>query len=247
MTQGRPPGPTIERLAAQLVAGGPTSLADELATWLAGSSRFRAFAETHRDKIRKKLRTASDAEGLRDVRVELLAARLLLADRRFEVAFEAYGSGRLGPDFSATFRGTQAFNLEVTRMRRAPDADPFGERLLAKLRQLPPSAANVLLVAIEGPSAHALEVAPVARALRARADAKDEAFFARRGFDGTRAFYERYLRLSAVIVWCAGAAADGAAADERAMLWTNGSARIAAPKPAASACLASLRAGGSAI
>ena len=65
--------------------------------WLAGSPRFRAFAEAHRDKIRKKIRGAADPEALRDVRAELATARLLLADRRIELAFEAYGSGKTGP------------------------------------------------------------------------------------------------------------------------------------------------------
>ena len=59
--------------------------------------RFRTFAEAHRDKIHKKFRKAADPEALRDVRAELLVARLLLADKRFELAFEAYGSGKAGP------------------------------------------------------------------------------------------------------------------------------------------------------
>ena len=71
-----------------------------------------------------------------------------------------------------------------------------------------------------------------ARALRSRADAKDEAFFAKRGVDGTRGFYERYLRLSAVFV-----SAEDAGGDARATLWFNRSARIAMPEPAARACL----------
>jgi hypothetical protein len=234
--QTRPVGPAVERLALELVDRDRVGhLADELIAWLAGSTRFRAFAQAHRDKIRKKLRSAPDAEGRRDVRAELLAARLLLADRRFEVAFEPYGSGRLGPDFGVTFRGTQTFNLEVTRIRRTPDA-AFGERLLAKLRQLPPSAPNALLVAIEGASADVLDVAAVARALRSRADLKQEVFFTRRGLDGSRGFYERYLRLGAVIVWC-----EGAAAEARAALWINGSARIAVPVRVAQACMQCLR------
>jgi hypothetical protein len=76
------------------------------------------------------------------------------------------------------------------------------------------------------------------RAVRARADRKDEAFFVARGFDGTRGFYERYLRLGAVLVWC-----EGAAGDARAALWLNRSARIALPERAARACLLCLRAG----
>lgn len=211
-------------------------MADELAGWLAGSARFRAFAETNHDKIRKKLRNAADAEAVRDVRTELQAARLLLADRRVELAFEAYGSGKLGPDFTITYRGARSFNLEVTRLRRIPDATGFGMTLLGKLRQLPPSVPNAVLVAIEGDSAEALDVAGATRALRSRADAKDEAFFARPGFDGTHGFYERYLRLSAVLVWC-----EAAVGDARAALWSNRSARIALPEEAARACVRCLR------
>ena len=64
-------------------------MADELAGWLGTSSRFRAFAESHGAKIRKKLRSATDADARLDVRAELRVAHLLLADRRFELAFEA--------------------------------------------------------------------------------------------------------------------------------------------------------------
>ena len=162
-------------------------MARELLEWLTGSARFRAFAEAHRDKIRKKFRGATDAESLRDVRAELQTARLLLADRRIELAFEAYGSGKGGPDFTVTFRGARSFNLEVTRPHRVPDAGGLSGALLAKLRQLPPSTPE------RDPlrdrwrdGAEALDVDAAARALRSRADAKDEAFFTTRGFDGAR-------------------------------------------------------------
>jgi hypothetical protein len=209
---------------------------EEMATWLAGSKRFRAFAEAHRDKIRKKLRGATDDDARRDVRAELAVAHLLLADRRIELAFEAYGSTKGGPDFTVTFRAQRAFNLEVTRPHGSPEAASGGGPLLAKLRQLPPSSPNAVLLAIEGDSAAAFDVTAATRALRARADAKDEDFFTRRGFAGTRGFYERYLRLGAVLVWC-----EGANGDARAALWTNRSARIAVPERAARACLACLR------
>jgi hypothetical protein len=61
----------------------------ELVEWLASSARFRAFAKAHRDKIRKKIRGAADLDSVRDVRAELRTARLLLGDRRIELAFEA--------------------------------------------------------------------------------------------------------------------------------------------------------------
>jgi hypothetical protein len=239
MARAAAPPTTVERLAHHLFdRARRNSMAEEIAGWLASSARFRAFAESHRDKIRKKLRSATDAEGQRDVRAELRAAHLLLADRRIELAFEAYGSRQIGPDFTVTFRGDRSFNLEVTRQRRVPDAPGYAGPLLAKLRQMPPSMPNALLIAIDGDGAEALDVAAVTRGLRARADAKDEAFFAARGFDGTRAFYQRYQRLGAVLVWC-----EAAVGDARATLWSNRSARIELPGRAARACLRCLRAG----
>jgi len=209
----------------------------ELVMWLAGSSRFRTFAEAHRDKIRKKIRGAAEPDSVRDVRAELRTARLLLGDRRIELAFEAYGVGKIGPDFTITFRGTRSFNLEVTRLRRLPDPTGLGASLLAKLRQLPPSTPNAVLMATDAESAAALDVDAAIRVLRSRADAKDERFFTARGFDGTRGFYERFLRLSAVFV-----SAEGADGDARATTWINRSARIAMPEAAARAALRCLRA-----
>ena len=228
----------MERLGLDLSDRGPQDpVTVELVGWLAGSSRFRAFAETYRGKIHKKLRHASDPDAVRDVRAELQVARLLLADRRFEVAFEAYGSGKVGPDLTVSFRSTRTFDVEVTRLRRVPDVAGSGVALLAKLRQLTPSTPNVVLLAIDGSTAEAVDVAAATRALRARADAKDEAFFTARGHDGSRGFYERFLRLGAVVVWC-----EDAVGEARATLWTNRSARIALPEQAARACLDCLRA-----
>ena len=238
MARATAPG-AVERLAHHLFDGILADpLADEVAGWLAGSNRFRQFSEANRDKIRKKLRGAADAEARRDVRAELRVAHLLLADRRIELAFEAYGSTKRGPDFTVTFRGERSFNLEVTRPRRARDAASFGGPLLAKVRQLPPSVPNAVLMAVETGGAEALDVAAAARSLRERADTKDESFFATRGFKGTREFYERYLRLGGVLVW-----SEGAVGDARAATWTNRSARIALPVRAVRACVLCLRAG----
>ena len=237
MVRTTPPGTAVEQLAGYLLdRRGQETLAEELTGWLAGSTRFRSFAEVHRDKIRKKLRTAADAEALRDVRAELQVARLLLADPRMDLAFEAYGSGRPGPDLTVTYRGKRSFNLEVTRLHRVPDPARLGATVLAKLRQLPPSVPNAVLIAIGGSTAGALDVAAATRALRSRADAKDETFFIRRGLEGTRDFYERYLRLGGVLVWCEGGAGDG-----RAQPWINRSARIPLPEPGIRAVVQCLR------
>ncbi len=239
MSSQTPPATAVDRLAQHLLGGVDDHvLAGELGAWLVDSTRFRAFADGHRDKIRKKLRGAMDTDARRDVRAELRAAYELLADRRIELAFEAYGSGKPGPDFTVTFRGEGTFNIEVTRLRRPPDPSGFGRAILAKLRQLPPSAPNALLVAIEGAKADPADVAAASQALRTRADNKDEAFFTARGFDGTRGFYDRYLRLGAVFVW-----SEAAPDDDRAATWINRSARIPLPDRAVRACLARLRAG----
>lgn len=237
MSRPAPVPHTVARLVAHLTDGsGPGTLAGELSDWLIESRRFRAFADAHRDKIRKKLRTAADDEALRDVRTELRVSALLLADRRIDLAFEARGSTRGGPDFVVDFRGHRAFTLEVTRLRRDPGGAAAGRPILAKLRQLPPGVANVLLLAIGGERADALDVTGAVRAIRARADAKDEAFFERRGLDGSRGFYDRFLRLGAVITWC-----ERGAGARRAETWVNGSSRIAVPAAALRACVDALR------
>jgi hypothetical protein len=232
------PGTAVERLAHDLFDGDiDAAMAREMVGWLAGSARFRAFAEAHRDKIRKKLRGAADDESRRDVRAELAVAQLLLADRRIELAFEAYGSTKGGPDFTVTFRRGHRFNLEVTRLRGALGMATIGAAIVAKVRQLPPSVPNAVLVAADdGTGADPDDVAAAARALRARADAKEEAFFATRGLDGSRGFYQRFLRLGAVLVWC-----EEAVGHARAAGWINPSARIALPEPAVRACLLALR------
>jgi hypothetical protein len=222
---------------ASAAGAGSDPLATELEAWLTASARFRTFAEAHRDKIRKKLRGAADPEARRDVRVELRTAHLLLAERRIELAFEAYGSGKRGPDFTVSFRGERGFNLEVTRKRRNTDVTSYGRALLAKLRQLPPSVPNAVLLAIDGDGADAVDVDAAIRTFRARADRKDEEFFVGRGFEGTRGFYERFLRLGAVFVLGEAASGEGSAS-----LWLNRSARIALPAQAARACLAALQA-----
>ncbi len=217
-------------------AGPGAALATELAEWLATSSRFAAFLDAHRSKVRKKLRHAGDEASIRDVRAELAVARRLLADRRFELTFEAYGRDG-GPDFTISDRAGRPFNLEVTRLRRPPDAAAVAGVVLGKLRQFRPSVPNLLVVAVEGETADVVDVGAAIRALRARADAKDEAYFAFRGVDGTKAFWERFLRLGGVILWC-----EAAVADRRVALWTNGSARIAVPAATMGAVVARLRA-----
>jgi len=146
--------PSIERLAAYVLERPKDEpFAGELRSWLAGSARFRGFVESNRDKVRKKLRGAAEVGARGDVRAELEVAFRLLADRRLDLSFEAYGAGRRGPDFTVAFRASHRFNLEVTRPRLDDPDRPIRDRaaaaagaLLAKLRQLPADAPNALLV-----------------------------------------------------------------------------------------------------
>jgi hypothetical protein len=268
-SSGRGGGTAVDRLVAALFDVGDlapaTALAPEVRGWLEASSRFRVFAETNRDKIRKKLRSAADADASRDVRAELLASYLLVADRRFEVAFEAYGAGRRGPDLTTAFRTNQRFNLEVTRVRAAagtaeavnpahliaadeassasPSAPgPAGHRattgagrlpytLLGKLRQLPSGTPNVVLMMGDGGPIGENEVEAAALLLKARADRRDNSFFARRGFESARDYYAHWLRLSGVF------SRSEVKGRVSAAFWANRESRHPLPRDAVTAVL----------
>jgi hypothetical protein len=231
-----PPSATALRVVDSVAGPGVApALAQELVAWVDGSARMRRFVEANAPKVRRKLREARELATQRDVRAELLAATRLLGDRRFELAYEATGAGRGGPDFGVTFRAVTRFNVEVTRRRGAADAGGVVEAVLAKLRQLPPSIPNVLVVAVDAPvDGEALGAAMLG--LRARADARDAALLARAGVTDPKGFYERFLRLAAVIAW-----AEAAAPPERATSWTNPSARIVLDRVAIAAVAAALR------
>ena len=227
--------PTIERLVAYLVEDPrPDPALADLPAWLAATPSFRAFAETNRDKIRKKLRHATDGPARLDVRAELRVAALLLADRRFELAYEAYGAGRRGPDFTATFRAGRPFNVEITRRRPVQGLASLEATILAKLRQLPASAANVLVISVDEHRG-APDPAPVIHDLRLRADRREDAFFAARGQGGAAALHAGLLRLGAVLTW-----AEAAEPAARVAFWVNAGARIPLPDATVRALRAAL-------
>jgi hypothetical protein len=213
------------------------ALQSELGHWMAESSRFADFVTANQNKIRKKLST-TDEEARQDVRAELLVARALLADRRFELAFEAYGSGQTGPDFTATFRANQQFNIEVTRLRGEGESDPAAEVsklanvIAGKLRQLPADRPNGLLIASLGRTLGGAPVDAALRALKSRAEARDDEFFARRGLKTARDFHARSLLLGGIFVLDA----------NDALFVANPEARRALPTDVVAATLAALRA-----
>jgi hypothetical protein len=224
--------PTIplDELIAYLFGADHSPLASAVGPWLVASPRFRAFAETYRDKIRKKARGVRDDEGRRDLAFELAIALRLLEERRFTLEYESYGVGRRAPDFRVTFRSRQRFNVEVKRLRRpapTPDAPADPARLIRpvcdKLGQLPPAMINVLVLGADGPASAADALAPAMRWLQDRAAQKDEMLFQQRGFAGARDFLRQYQRLSGAL-WLAG---DLGA--PRATLWRNPQARHPLP------------------
>ena len=115
----------------------PQRLSRELTQWMEASSRFTAFVETYRDKIRKKIRVINESESMLDLRGELEVAYRLLDDLRLSVAYEPYASvKRRGPDFAVTYRSNLVFNIEVARVRvqdseiNGPDLPRKEERIL---------------------------------------------------------------------------------------------------------------------
>lgn len=203
---------------------GETPLSGELAGWIEASPRFAAFVALHCDKIRKKLRAEGDAAL--SVRAELRIASLLLADRRFDVAPEAFGAGKVGPDLTVVFRSTYRFNVEITQLRppsveMADRGAKFRSVVATKLRQLPAGMANVLIIAAPGSSIAIADLATAMRRVEPAAVRAGDAFFVARGFAGARSFHGHLLRLSAV---CAMDETTGVAA-----YWPNPLARHALP------------------
>jgi hypothetical protein len=129
-------------------------------------------------------------------------ACLLLADRRFEVAFEAYGAHQAAPDLTVTYRTQQRINLEVTRWRGAADVSAvrLASMVASKARQLPVEVPNALVITGRELQISGDDLAAAATLLKARTDQKDDAFFARRGLKDARDFYAHYLRLAGIVL-----------------------------------------------
>lgn len=176
-------------------------LREACAAWIATSRPFRAFLEENSGKIRKKARQASNLESLRDVQLEMDAAYHLLADRRVALAYERYLADKLrGPDFTVTFKGHVVFNVEVRRLRAPIRAGKLDDVICEKLRQMPSSAVNVLLVGVDTSLSSELDSTATMKRLIQRAEAKHDAFFIERGYRDARDFLRAFQRLSGQLV-----------------------------------------------
>lgn len=206
-------------LTAFFFDGQRTPLAAELLGWMDSSTRFLAFADTYRDKIRKKIRTAQGSESLLDVRCELEVAFRLLADRRLALVYEpVMAEKRRGPDFAAAYRVNTAFNVEVARIRmEQAGADRILRILLDKLGQMQPSMPNLLAIHAPVGAAQQLDLAQLMQEIKALAESKNPGFYSISRYAGPADFYKEFLRLSGLVLW----------SDAASQVWANKQAKPA--------------------
>ena len=222
-------GAQVTALLAELDAGAEDRLLREAcARWAAVSPRFRSFLADHATKIARKLRTAEGIEGRRDVLLELYAAHRLLLERSITLEYERYAADKMrGPDFTATFKTHTPFNVEVRRLRGANVGD-FGRWASVigdKLRQMPPSIANVLLIGCDADLDPMLDVAEAMARLRMLAEHHDDDFFARHGLPTARDYLRQLQRLSAIVLIAGWESASGGMSS----LWLNAQAKHPLP------------------
>jgi hypothetical protein len=208
-----------------LFDGQSNLLVQPMATWLASSRRFAAFATTFRDKIRKKLRITQDQKSLLDLQLELETAYLLLQERSLSLEYEPEQSKRIrSPDFAVTFTTSFTFMVEVTRVQADlknitaetreqapaplpetwPAISPLGARLAdavaSKLSQLRPQRSNILLIAIEATHLTPGDIRNAMFSIQQRAERNDSTFLQGHGFRDRADFFRHYQRLSEVLV-----------------------------------------------
>jgi hypothetical protein len=203
------PAMQTDDLLTYFFDGESNLLVQPMATWLASSRRFAAFATTFRDKIRKKLRTTQDEKSALDLQLELETAYLLLQERALSLAYEPEQSkGIRSPDFGVTFTTSLTFMLEVTRVQT--DKNPAGETreqpssgarlaeaVIDKLGQLLPQRGNILLVAIE---AQNLIPSDIRNAMLTMQNKITQPYLQGHGFRDRADFFRHYQRLSEVLV-----------------------------------------------
>jgi hypothetical protein len=216
-------------LTAFLCGDAASMVRQQIAAWLGASPRFRAFAETHRDKIRKKIRMARDDESAGDLLVEVGVAYRLLAEKRLSLAYEAFSAAKTrGPDYVVTYTTRFSFTVEVTRLRHACTFARWADVLALKLCQLPAGQPNVVIIATSVGQCPDFDLAGMMRQVQALAERKEDAFFAQRGWQTARDFLRQCARLSALVWWDGWDEPDGG----RWQVWQNAQARHPLPLPA---------------
>ena len=200
-------------LIAYLFEGQPHLLSGELMQWMEASSRFTAFVETYRDKIRKKIRVTREPESVLDLRGELEVAYCLLNDRRLAVAYEPYASAkRRGPDFAVTYRANLVFNIEVARIRVEESGAGRDRSRRAKRSAScascwinwdrcspawPTCWSSIPARSWRG----SIDLGRLMQEIKTRAEGKDPSFYAASRYTSPAAFYKDFLHLSGILLW----------------------------------------------
>jgi hypothetical protein len=224
---------TQSELIAFLFEGQPNLITAPLTRWVAISPRYTVFVEKYKDKIRKKIRVTREKEAIEDLFYELQIPFLLLQERRFDLAYEPYLSGKTrGPDFSVTFRTNFAFNIEVTRVRglrkalSAPTEAAIDFRLIdvlcGKLRQMLPKMANLLMIEVSPDALEQLDPAAQVAWVKDKAESRDQRFYARHRFLSPADFFKYYKRLSALVLY-------NSANERKPVVWLNPQAGVGLP------------------
>ena len=191
----------IDELLTSLFDRQAHLLAGPMATWLDSSRRFTDFVNTHRTKIR----TTQDAETLHDLQLELETAYLLLREKSLSLKYEPQHPelGR-SPDFEVSFTTSLTFMVEVTRMRGILAGQLFSERfsdlVWSKLGQLLAQRSNVLLVGVEATPLSQSDIHAIMLRIQHRVEANDASIVQRHGFRDRADFFNRYQRLSGILV-----------------------------------------------
>jgi hypothetical protein len=168
--------------------------------WLAASPRFAAFVEKYKDKIRKKIRVLNGEDIALDLLAELETAYLLLAEKRFELAYEPYAAEKKrGPDFAVTWRNSLTFNLEITRLHNAGGEveGRLADLVCEKLGQMLPAMINLLAVVSDQFPEPDLNAAM--QQLKLSAEKRDPSLYARYGYQTPADFFKGYERLSGIL------------------------------------------------
>ncbi|HXF60365.1 MAG TPA: hypothetical protein VNK95_02035 [Caldilineaceae bacterium] len=123
------PRAALQQTLAYLFDGQPHALARPVEHWITTSKPFARFVQTYQSKIRKKARTAQEAEQSHNLYCELRTAYLLLQEPAFAVEYEPHAKqhGR-SPDFAVTYRTHTRFYVEVTRLRLPQQEQPLDQR-----------------------------------------------------------------------------------------------------------------------
>jgi hypothetical protein len=203
-------------LITYLFNGKGGRLPEEFLSWMQDSARFADFVEDYRDKIRKKVRVASEPEGLLDVRAELDIARVLLSDKRVKVNYELGASSkRRIPDFTVTFRESLAFNIEVSRMQANVNAEERIIRiLLEKLGQMQSGVPNLLAIYTQAHAEGLIDLGELMHQVKLWADGTAPALYSMSQYKSPAAFYKDFTRLNGILLWAPGG-----------KLWVNKQAR----------------------